>query len=1468
MALKVGTLCFYNDRRDPVESWAVGTVTEMSSKISVKNMDDGKTHNGIANDDCVVARDDLLDEDVNDLLLLTVLHDATLLRCLKLRYYKDVVYTKIGAIVVALNPFNYKIPHYMESAMPSYLEEGNVIKKNLPHSWSVANDTYWEMINNQQNQCILVSGESGAGKTEAAKIVMKYLSAVSCLKGGDEQKAAAHQVGVKIINASPILEAFGNAKTVRNPNSSRFGKFSKVKFDQEGYLVGNGITKYLLEKSRIITASPNERVYHAFYLCAKGKHNNTFGLAAPSSYRALGSGSCLEIEGVSDSDDYSECLNAMDTVGIAFDDQTAIWRTVAGILHFGNVVFEASGADASQVSSSSNNELEKTISSFKVDGAVMKKELLTVTRHLNGENITSTLNKAAASDGRDALLKVTYDGIFTWLVDKINETTDVEPQKVGNWIGLLDIFGFEDFEYNSFEQICINLANETLQNHYNKFIFEKDMRECEEEGIDVTKVQGPDNGPCLDLITGKMGVFALLDEECALGKGTDLAFIQKLEASKGTHAFFAKKRLSQTSFIIKHYAASVAYEVEGFREKNMDPLKDSMKIMMRASSCPLTKTLIPEPLGVGGKKATVTMIFNQQLKDLMALINTTNPHWIRCIKPNPQKIKRNIHGVSVMNQLSSSGVLGTVMVRKAGYPVRVEFDKFMVRYRAIFPSAGPDKEGCVDILNHCGYGMELAQCGRTKVFMKSDCFQALEVKREEALAVHGAVLQRIGRGWRGRFDVFMLFVKKNAMRLRAEREARERAEREENERLAFEKQQREEADRARREASELARRQEEERNRLLYYNSAVIIQKTVRGVLCRMKTTRMLVEHYRANYEAQVERRLEAERKAREALDQDRLFVETVYTRELAAERKKDETGRKQRERREKRLEIAHQTRTRLEQQKNQMNSAQQQEYLKLAAEKLKAERRQKELLEQAERQKQKQKPTTESSKAEYERWEKKQKKTSRFFEKRSVASDQRMGDLSELFIYKRAVEIDLQGEASSGHPPVAPLATAQAAQLDRVTSKGQIQCLGANTKKLAIPRPMCRTPEALNERARIFMQCWHQKPGDVLDELISNLVFPASANAPTSHYVLLLKICDKLNSLFGKSLPGRSNLVMLILRLLSQTSEDTDRLLTWKDAPNAMDFDDVKKSYSDKVGGRRNANIFSEICQSMQSGDANDMMKWCKVAGLLITLAEPLQKGTVVQCVSTHQPWPVLDHYKQLIPGHVIGLECPLSGSCIDPRSSPSTLRLTLHNVTEGITVAPLSQYPGESEVIIPPFSVSKVTGSQQTTFGCSVTATCMSLLGSYSPELVDFKKIATEDLHAAEARLTRIKEMLAVHEQLKILPDKNAQTFGHRKAKKDPQTVTDFEVSKQLWEERENWNNQRESVLSHCWSEMSRQEDNFMKKRSVIQENAFEHPPSMTNMGPSTPALTARQRTMERDYQMRLDTQLSYGGIHTPRQ
>ena len=1104
MALREGALCFYNDKRDAAESWALGYVTEMGKTINCKNKEDGRVHSGMTADHVCVAREDLLDNTPDDLLMLTVLHDSTLLHCLKLRYMKNVVYTNIGAIVVALNPFNYKIPHYMDTAMPEYLKEGHTIQKNLPHSWGVANNTYWEMINDAHNQCILVSGESGAGKTEAAKIVMKYLSAVSCLQCSDTQKSAASEVGTKILNASPILEAFGNAKTVRNDNSSRFGKFSKVKFDAGGVLVGNNIVKYLLEKSRIISANPGERVYHAFYLCVQGRDRAALNLGNASTYRSVNSGGCLTIKGVDDAEDYALCRDAMDMVGIDAGDQQAVWRLVAGTLNFQNVLFESTGPDSSRISSESERSIDLAVEGFKVDGAVLRKELLTTTRSLKGEIITSNLKASVATDGRDALTKVTYDSIFSFLVDRINEVTDVEDTG-GHWIGLLDIFGFEDFDRNSFEQVCINLANETLQGHYNTFIFRKDMDECQAEGIDVSQVECPDNTPCLELITGKLGVFALLDEECCLGEGSDKAFLQKLEMQHAKHPFFAKKKLSQDSFIIKHYASDVTYDVDGFREKNMDPLKDSMKLMMRASQCALTRTLIDEPPQQGGgKKVTVTMIFKKQLADLLGLINTTNPHWIRCVKPHPNKQPLSFHGVSVMNQLSSSGVLGTVKIRKAGYPVRILFDNFVKRFSVICETLTPGaaKEQSAQILAAVGYGMAVAQCGATKVFLKSDTFQQLEVKREESLLKYAARLQRVGRGTKGRFDVFMLYVRKNIDRLRREKEAAELAEREAAEAAAHEREQLLLRERNLKKEKEAQLREEQERNRVLFYTSTVKIQKRVRGMLARIKASRILVELYRAQYEAQVERRLEAERVACERIDADRVYSETHYMRDMRSRKKLVQSQAKQKDRRERLEQISHLTRTRLEQKKTQQSLFE--EEAEQEAKVLREQRRCEEIRQQEARQLEARRapqaagrdkvdrslasalnapgtpggkglftpragygtpktgkagPSFETAQTsskpapDHEEWERNRRKQEKFFAERSLVSDQRMEGLGELYAYKRVLDLDMQQDSEDRHeaqaPPVAPLASAQQQQLQN--GLNQMQSEGPNIQKWTV---------------------------------------------------------------------------------------------------------------------------------------------------------------------------------------------------------------------------------------------------------------------------------------------------------------------------------------------------------------------------------------------------------------------------------
>ena len=740
-----GSRVFYWER---AHAWALGRVVSDDGKyFTVKG--DGYSSTEVAaletekvNDEKIwpANREDVLDEDVTDLLDLTILHDSTIQRCLYIRYMKDMVYTNIGAIVVALNPWNFKIPWYTDDNMHKYLAEGETVKNNVPHSWAQAHNTYNDMKRDGENQTILISGESGAGKTEAAKIVMKYLGAISCMRGEDSMKESAKKVAFNINQASPILEGFGNAKTVRNDNSSRFGKFMKVQFNEEGFLVGAYTIKYLLEKSRIVTANPNERVYHSFYLLLQGKDAGKYELGGPSGYH-VNAGNCIDIPGVDDGEDYSIALSAMDHCGFSANDIEGVWSAVAGMLHILQVKFKEIDADSSELDPSTRNLVDTTAKFWQIDGATLAQELQTTTIQTRDGPVVKQLTTVKAADARDAVVKGTYDELFAWQVDKINGLTDSGTGS--NWIGLLDIFGFEDFEYNSFEQLCINLANETLQNHYNAFIFTKDMDECRAEGVDVTEVKCPDSTPCLNMMTQRGGIFSQLDDECSLGaSGTDEAFLAKVLDVHTSNPFFAIKKGSRNSFIVHHYAASVNYTVENWLEKNRDTLKPDMKLLMRASKHPLIASLIEEP-DENVKKMTTGGFFKNQLTELMDVINSTNPHWIRCVKPHPAKKPLKVDGITCMQQLESSGVLGTVKIRKAGFPVRPTYAKFIARFKCIMgsaPAADADpsavKEYCKKVIEHAGIEAMKAQCGKTKVFLKNEANQQLEAVREKALYIH------------------------------------------------------------------------------------------------------------------------------------------------------------------------------------------------------------------------------------------------------------------------------------------------------------------------------------------------------------------------------------------------------------------------------------------------------------------------------------------------------------------------------------------------------------------------------------------------------------------------------------------------------------------------------------------------------------------------------------------------------------
>lgn len=722
----------------PRNSWIPGTVEQWDGKIAaIRPVDQnlyGRETVKVQESSFFSAKDEIMHEDVDDLLNLTVLHDSTLINCLRRRYLNNVIYTNIGAIAVALNPFKFDIPAYTDDKMVLYLAEGDIIEKNLPHSWAVAHNTYFELRNDNCNQCVLVSGESGAGKTEASKIVMKYLAAISCKEGGDIQKEAGRVVGSKINLTSPPLECFGNAKTVRNDNSSRFGKFMRVKFDKDGFLVGAHIVKYLLEKSRIVTAAENERCYHSLYLVCRGNHAEKFGTENDKEFRILTSGNCLHNKEFDTTAEFDEVCKSMVAVGISEAECESMWAVVASVLHLGNVSFVDDG-EGSLVNSKSEFSLATAAALLQVEGESLRREFTKTQLFVAGQQIVKLLKPTLALDAKEALMKALYDAQFQWLVDKCNAILDVDVD--GNWIGLLDIFGFEMFETNSFEQLCINLANESLQNHYNTYIFERDLEECRSEGIDMSMVAFPDNAPCIHMVSGKGGIFALLDEECSLGKGTDDSFLEKLSVAHQGNPFFQRKILQKSSFTVIHYAGDVTYEVSGFLDKNRDTIKDAFKLIVSQSTNALVSQLL-DPSSEA-KKMTVATFFKIQLKELMDVLNSTNPHWIRCIKPHPAKKPLMWHGPNVMSQLSSSGVLGTVKIRKAGFPVRLKVGDFLAKFNVLGKSVE-------EIFATGSLGSAMGQKGSVRVFLKSEAYNKLEHLKKQALRKHTQTVQSFARG--------------------------------------------------------------------------------------------------------------------------------------------------------------------------------------------------------------------------------------------------------------------------------------------------------------------------------------------------------------------------------------------------------------------------------------------------------------------------------------------------------------------------------------------------------------------------------------------------------------------------------------------------------------------------------------------------------------------------------------------------
>ncbi|KAK0228273.1 myosin 5 [Armillaria fumosa] len=695
-------------------------------------------------------------ETADDLATLSHLNEPSVLHTIRNRYAQHSIYTYSGIVLIAVNPFQ-RVTLYGPEIIQAY--SGRRRGDLEPHLFAIAEDAYTAMRKEGMGQTIIVSGESGAGKTESAKFIMRYLASVNPPDSTAKAKTKfslddSSEIERQILATNPILEAFGNAKTTRNDNSSRFGKYIQILFDGKQEIVGARIRTYLLERSRIVFQPLTERNYHIFYqLCAGAplKERKDLGLDTDvSKFHYLKQGGPLStpIAGVDDAEEFRSTQQALSTVGISVEKQWAVFRLLSALLHLGNVKITQLRTDA--MIEENDSSLLLATRFLGVNLADFKKWTVKKQITTRNEKIVTSLNAAQATVVRDSVAKFVYACMFEWLVAIVNESLAGEngdaADRAEMFIGVLDIYGFEHFQKNSFEQFSINYANEKLQQEFNSHVFKLEQEEYLKEEINWTFIDFSDNQPCIDVIEGKLGVLALLDEESRLPSGSDSSFLQKLhnQLGKPEHKkVFKKPRFGNTAFTIAHYALDVTYEAEGFLEKNRDTVPDEQMSLLAATRNPFLKevldaallstkpsdnpnpaspafsdsasggsrrsSVIPDPgrqswmgpapsasasntgglkRGAGAvKKPTQGSIFKASLITLMDTLSVTNVHYIRCIKPNEQKKPWEFQPQQVLGQLRACGVLETIRISCAGYPTRWTYEEFAERYYMLVPSS-------------------------------------------------------------------------------------------------------------------------------------------------------------------------------------------------------------------------------------------------------------------------------------------------------------------------------------------------------------------------------------------------------------------------------------------------------------------------------------------------------------------------------------------------------------------------------------------------------------------------------------------------------------------------------------------------------------------------------------------------------------------------------------------------------------
>ncbi|XP_058239744.1 myosin heavy chain, fast skeletal muscle-like [Hemibagrus wyckioides] len=770
---------------DDKELYLKGTIKSRDGgKVTVELLE-SKESRTVKEDDVYPMNPPKFDK-IEDMAMMTHLNEASVLYNLKERYAAWMIYTYSGLFCATVNPYKW-LPVYDAEVVAAY--RGKKRMEAPPHIFSVSDNAYQFMLTDRENQSVLITGESGAGKTVNTKRVIQYFATVAMQSDKKKEASAGKMQGSledQIIAANPLLEAYGNAKTVRNDNSSRFGKFIRIHFGTSGKLASADIETYLLEKSRVSFQLSDERGYHIFYQMMTNEKPELIEMTLittnPYDFPMCSQGQ-ITVASINDKEELIATDTAIDILGFSAEEKMCIYKFTGAVLHHGNMKFKQKQREE-QAEPDGTEEADKVAYLLGLNSADMLKALCYPRVKVGNEFVTKGQTVPQVYNAVNALAKSIYERMFLWMVIRINQMLDTKQARQF-FIGVLDIAGFEIFDFNSMEQLCINFTNEKLQQFFNHHMFVLEQEEYKKEGIVWEFIDfGMDLAACIELIEKPMGIFSILEEECMFPKATDTSFKNKLyDQHLGKCNAFQKPRpakgKAEAHFSLVHYAGTVDYNIAGWLEKNKDPLNESVVQLYQKSAVKLLSTLYPPVVEeTGGKKGgkkkggsmqTVSSQFRENLGKLMTNLRSTHPHFVRCLIPNESKTPGLMENFLVIHQLRCNGVLEGIRICRKGFPSRILYGDFKQRYKVLNASVIPEgqfidnKKACEKLLGSIDIDHDQYRFGHTKVFFKAGLLGVLEEMRDEKLASLVTMTQALCRGFLMRREFVKMMERRSAI---------------------------------------------------------------------------------------------------------------------------------------------------------------------------------------------------------------------------------------------------------------------------------------------------------------------------------------------------------------------------------------------------------------------------------------------------------------------------------------------------------------------------------------------------------------------------------------------------------------------------------------------------------------------------------------------------------------------------------